>query len=193
MTIATRIGMPLEAFIREHEAQPFELINGERRAKLPTITGHNDVADRACTELKVQAEARDIGIARMEATYVLPDNYDSDWVKGSRTPDVLFIRIERLKVYREEHPDWRKKPYLIVPDLVVEVVSPNDKVTELDEKIEAYLADGVRLIWVLKPQSRTAIVYAPDVEQPRFLAGDAMLEGGEVVPGFKIALAKLFE
>jgi Uma2 family endonuclease len=80
-----------------------------------------------------------------------------------------------------------------VPYLVAEVVSPTDKFSELDEKIDAYLADGVRLIWVIDPQRRKAIVYRPDAEQPTHLSGAGVLDGSDVLPGFQIALSALFQ
>lgn len=189
--VQTRIGMPLDEFIEATNDRIFELINGERRYKLPSVTEHNDAADAFCTALKRYAEP-ELGIARMEATFVLPDKYNSNWVEGSRTPDVLFIGAERLAAYRAATPDWRARPYTIVPDLVVEVVSPNDKYSEVGEKVELYLRDGVRMVIVLDPQTRQAVVYAPG-KQPQHLAGDDVLDGGEAIPDFQIVLSKLFE
>ena len=72
-------------------------------------------------------------------------------------------------------------------------MSPTDKFTEVNQKVDAYLADGVRLIVVIDPQDRKAFVHAPDAEQPLHLAGDVVLDLSEVIPGFQIALPKLFE
>jgi len=89
---------------------------------------------------------------------------------------------ERWSAYIAANPDWKRKPLMIIPDMVIEVVSPNDKVTELDNKIDAYLADGVRLIIVVNPQSRKAIVYSPDAEQPLHLSGAAQIDLSDVIP-----------
>jgi Uma2 family endonuclease len=105
----------------------------------------------------------------------------------------MYYAPGRLQVYKAQTPDWHTRPYALVPDFVAEVVSPNDKVSELDRKVDAYLADGVRLIWVIDPQRRKAVVYAPDLEQPIHLAGDALPDGGDVIPGFQVPLTKLFE
>jgi hypothetical protein len=72
-------------------------------------------------------------------------------------------------------------------------VSANDKYSEVDEKVDLYLKDGVRLISVLDPQRRKAIVYAPELEQPTHLKESAVLDGADIIPGFKITLSKLFE
>src|SRR5262249_42594845 len=72
--------------------------------------------------------------------------------KSVRKPDASFIRKGRLK--NEELPEGDLR---IAPDLAVEAVSPNDTVYELDEKVEEYLAAGVRLVWVINPLTRVAI------------------------------------
>ena len=64
--------------------------------------------------------------------------------------------------------------------------------SETDEKIDAYLADGVRLIWQIDPQRRKAIEFSPDAEQPRTLKMGDVLEGGEILPDFRLPLADLF-
>src|SRR5690606_2584147 len=101
----------------------------------------------------------------------------SNWVTGSRIPDVMFYVGDRLAKYKAETPDYRERPLSIVPDLVIEVVSPNDKVIELDAKIDLYLSDGVRLIWVFNPQSRKVTVHAPDLENPIVLKSGDTLDG----------------
>lgn len=190
---ATRTGMPLDEFIRQHEAQPFELINGERRLKVMTVAGHNFVIHLLYQRLLAWFSVENRGEVFMEATYILPDAYDSDWVRESRTPDLLVYLGQRFASYRQAHPDWREKPYLLVPDLVIEIISPNDKFTEPDEKVEAYLKDGVRLVWLVDPKRRKAIVYVVDGEQPRYLTRETRLESEDVLPDFSLELAQLFE
>lgn len=188
----TGVGMPLDEFIRLNDEQPFELINGERKAKMPTIAGQSEVIDTLYKSLRVHTDANKLDIVRVEATFVLPDNYDVNWVAGSRIPDLMFISAERFTVYQETHPDWHEKPYLIVPDFVIEVISLNDRFSDIDEKIDAYLQDGVRLIWIIDPQRRKVIVHALDMEQPRYVVGDATLSAGDVIPGYEITLPTLF-
>lgn len=96
-------------------------------------------------------------------------------------PDVACIRRGRLPAGP--------------PDLAVEVVSPNDRPREVAEKAAAYLALGVRLVWVVDPPTRTATVYRPGAD-PVPLAPDGVLDGvldgAEVVPGFRLPLPDLF-
>jgi Uma2 family endonuclease len=108
------------------------------------------------------------------------------------------FRADRINAYREANPDWKLKPYVLVPDLVVEVMSPNDDPDELDEKIDLYLADGVLMAWVMNPQRIKVSVYTPTPDKPRtkqqtnLFSGD-VLTGGEIIPGFEIEVAKIFE
>jgi Uma2 family endonuclease len=185
--------MPLADFIAQTNEQVFEIINGERIPKLPTVGGHNYVLNLLYQLLFVHLMATSVGRVFSEATYVLPDKYDSNWVTGSRTPDLLFYAQERWDAYIAADADWREKPYLLVPDFVAEIVSPTDTFSKLDEKIDAYLLDGVRLIWIIDPQRKKAFIHAPDLEQPQTLTGDALLDAREVIPGFQVVLSKLFE
>src|SRR5438105_8085345 len=71
-----------------------------------------------------------------------------------RFPDGSFIRRGRLP--NDEPPDGHIR---VVPDLVLEVISPNDEACELDQKIEDYLTAGIRLIWVVYPSTQRVMVY----------------------------------
>jgi Uma2 family endonuclease len=103
-----------------------------------------------------------------------------------RKPDVSFVRFGRLP--NEEPAD--AFDYL-APDLAVEVTSPGDTVHELDEKIEEYLEAGVRMVWVINSEQRTARIYLPDrpIEPVR---EDQEITGGDVVPGFRCRLGDIF-
>lgn len=182
--------MTLEEFVRLFDQEgPFELINGERRALMPTVAGHNwmirllfRLIDQFCT-------GTGLGEVFFEQTFVLL--YHSDWVKGSRTPDLLFISAARWAQYVQDFPDWEGKPIVLVPDLVIEVVSPNDSYSEMDEKVERYLADGVRLIWVVDPSRARVGVYEGD--SYRRLTQNDTLIGGSVLPELAIPLNTVFQ
>jgi Uma2 family endonuclease len=79
----------------------------------------------------------------------------------------------------------------VAPDLCVEVVSPSNRTAELMEKIEDYLGVGVRAVWVVYPRTRRIVVHTPG-NPSRTLRGDDVLEGGEVLPGFRLSLSQLF-
>jgi Uma2 family endonuclease len=189
---AERTGVSLEQFLAETNDRALELINGEWRAKVPTNALHNEILHRLFFAVVAFVERLSLGLARMEATFILPERDAPDWVRGSRTPDFLFYTAERIRQYKAAHPDWQGKPYAIVPDLVVEVVSPNDSADQVTGKVDLYLADGVREVWVVYPAAGTIMIYAPDSETVRLLRRDSMLGDSDVLPGFQLSLHDLF-
>ncbi|HMB02773.1 MAG TPA: Uma2 family endonuclease [Isosphaeraceae bacterium] len=109
-----------------------------------------------------------------------------DSPKTVRKPDVSFVRQDRLP--GGQLPDgW----ITFAPDLAVEVIWPNDSAYEVDEKIEAYLKVGVRLVWVINPHTRTVDIHSPDGPRGRLREGDE-LSGEEVIPGFRCPVASIF-
>ena len=103
-----------------------------------------------------------------------------------RKPDVAFVKRGRLE--GEEPADAYDA---LAPDLAVESISPNDTVRELEEKIEEYLAAGVRLVWIINPELRIIKVYRPDRSIIQLKDNDT-LSGEDVVPGFHCQVSDLF-
>ncbi|MGI8981080.1 MAG: Uma2 family endonuclease [Pirellulaceae bacterium] len=104
-----------------------------------------------------------------------------------RKPDVSFIRLGRLE--GEVIPSgWLQ----IAPDLAVEVLSPGDVADEMDEKVQQYLKAGVRLVWEVHPASKTVYVHREDGTTIA-IKESSELSGEDVVPGFSVSLAKIFE
>ena len=103
-----------------------------------------------------------------------------------RAPDIAFVANENLPGTDPAEAFWPG-----APDLAVEVLSPSDKTGEVDEKIQAWLAARCRVVWVVDPKLPTVTVYrsASDVA---LLTVDQILEGGEVVQGFRCPVAEIF-
>jgi Uma2 family endonuclease len=102
-----------------------------------------------------------------------------------RRPDVSFVRHGRLP------GDVAPKGWITIPpDLAVEVVSPQDRVYELDEKLADYRKVSVPLVWVINPESRTATIYRAD-GPIRLLFEDGELSGEDVIPGFRCPLREI--
>jgi len=196
-TPAVQVGMSLEEYNRLYDKEgPFEIIDGERIPKMPQVAGHGAVEDILRDRINDHAVGRELGRAFSEQTFVL--SYSPGWVTGSRIPDVMYYTAERLNAYKEANPDWKQKPYILVPDLVVEVVSPNDDLGELSDKVDLYLTDGVRLVWVMdfnkeSVSIHTLISLQPFTKQQVNLKIGETLTGGEIIPGFEIVVASLFE
>ncbi len=79
-----------------------------------------------------------------------------------------------------------------VPTLVVEILSPNDTVEQLDEMVSAYMTAGVPLVWVVDPHDRTVTIYQPG-DEPTLVNARQQLTGGDVLPGFSTPVTRLFE
>lgn len=101
-------------------------------------------------------------------------------------PDIAAIHVDRLP---EGFP--RGSFFDIVPDLVIEILSPSDRIGQVNTKIDAYLAAGVRLVWLINPMLRNVTVHAAD-EHTYILEGDDTLDGGDVLPDFRLPLRELF-
>lgn len=192
-TDAIRVGMPLDEFIKAINDQPFELINGEMIEKMPNVAGHTMMIRLFRRLIEAFVDNLGLGYVFAESTYVLPEKYDSNWVKGSRIPDVVFYEKQRLDAYMSEVEDWDQKPFLLVPDLVIEVLSPNDSYTAVDEKVDAYRQDGVRLIWLVDPQRKKVAVHRIADIQPEIKTRDTTLSGEDVLPGFTARLTDIFK
>ncbi len=104
-----------------------------------------------------------------------------------RAPDVSFISVSRLP--GGELPD--EAIASISPDLAVEVISKSNTRKEIDRKLREYFASGTRLAWVVQPKTRTVEVYTSATDK-KVLSGRQSLDGGDVLPGFRLSLARLF-
>ncbi|HVO43872.1 MAG TPA: Uma2 family endonuclease [Aggregatilineales bacterium] len=102
-----------------------------------------------------------------------------------RAPDVAFVAKERLTGPMDG------KYYHFAPDLAVEVVSPQDTAREVHDKVLEYLRFGVRLIWVVYPESRTIDVH--QAAGAHTLKIDDELTGGDVLPSFRVPVRDVFK
>lgn len=103
-----------------------------------------------------------------------------------RSPDVSFVRRDRID------PAVKPGSVPLAPDLAVETLSPSERAGKVQRKVGEYLEHGTELVWLIDPQHRTATVYTRGGGVQWLHEGDA-LAGGDVVPGFSVPLAFLFE
>lgn len=142
----------------------------------------SNIAVRFAARLVIFADDHGLGeVTGADGGYVL--GRDPDTVLA---PDGAFVRAERLPSAAEQE---HFAP--VVPDLVVEVVSPSDSMTKVDDKVTRYLAAGVWLVWVFHPRWRTVTVRRPN--QPARVLGETdELDGEDVLPGFRLAVSEIF-
>lgn len=189
MVEQVKIGMSLDEFMSRFEEQPFELINGELVTLAPTKKSHNKISKRIYDQILFYLVENDIGEVFFETTFILEDV--TNWVAGSRVPDISFYEKSRYEVHEEQNPDTEQKPFILVPDLVVEVVSPTDKYSEINVKVDTYLTDGVKLIWIVDPQRKTIAAYE-DSDSPKTYRLEDTLTGGSVLKGFEVPIIDIF-
>lgn len=168
-----------------------EWIDGEIIKLSPTISGHNLKIRKLFLALYAFATEHQLGEVFAEATFILPDSPEIQWVEGSREPDVMFVSAAKYEVFLSQ-PEAESKPFRFIPDLVVEVISPTDRYSEVSKKIKAYLADGVRLIWAVDMEEKTITVYSPD-RPVQILTVEQTLTGGDVLPGFTMMVQAIFQ
>lgn len=104
-----------------------------------------------------------------------------------RRADAAFIVLARFtsdQFYASGHIP-------VAPDLVVEVISPNDLASEVDVKVEEWLAAGVKLVWLINPAARNVRVYDADGSLRRLREADS-LSGNGLLPGLTIPVGGLF-
>ena len=168
-----------EQFLRAPENQDrlFELIAGEIIEKMPTEE-HGYIAGIFVTFLNLFVRPRKLGIVSVEARHRLPRD-----MRNARMPGVSFRS--------GDGPLVKDGAILRMPDLAIEIHSPDDTVKVMREKASYYLANGTRLVWLVFPQKRYVEVYRPGEEMEILFGGD-VLDGGELLPGFTLPLTEVF-
>src|SRR5262249_21229382 len=107
----------------------------------------------------------------------------------SRRPDVAFVAYDRWPYTTPPEDD---PPVLdVIPNLAVEVVSPTNSADEIIDKVRDYFFAGVQAVWVIYPRQRLVYVFESP-EQVHGLTEKQELDGGTVLPGFRLPLANLF-
>jgi Uma2 family endonuclease len=160
-----------------------ELIGGQLVERDPMGRRSDAVAARFLRLIGNLVDRDQLGLINgAQGSYqIFPDD-----PKKVRIPDVSFTRRERLPEGQVEEGHGK-----IAPDLVVEVVSPNDLTVDLFARIRDFLNAGVPLIWVANPDTRDVLVLRSDGTGGLLKSSD-VLDGGDVLPGFRCPVADLF-
>jgi Uma2 family endonuclease len=144
---------------------------------------HGRVAAAVADELRTHVKKHRLGVVFAGDTgFVLARSPDT--VRG---PDVSFVTRERFEQVGES-----AKAFPGPPDLAIEILSPSNTPASMHAKVADYLAAGARRVWVVDSETRTVAVYAT-LLAPRILAPTDFLVGEDVVPGFRVRVADLFE
>lgn len=108
---------------------------------------------------------------------------------NKRSPDISFFAKERLQGMTELPTGFLEG----APDLAVEILSPGNTIEEIDDKITEYFDNGTRLVWVISPTQHYALVYRCAQEPDRLLKSVDSLDGEDVILGFTLPVADLFQ
>ncbi len=158
----------------------FELVHG-RLVEKRMASASNWIAGRITYHLTAHLLATGAGEVLPEQTFLcFPDNPDQ-----TRRPDVSLVVAARVP------RPWPPGHLTFPPDLAVEVLSPNDVAVELELKLDDYRSACVPLVWVVVPDLRMVRVHPLGGPMTELRNGDT-LTGGDVLPGFVVAVADLF-
>jgi Uma2 family endonuclease len=161
----------------------WELVEGRVIELSPTGAWSGRVSLRFASHLLSEGEAKGLGYAfGADTGFILFTDR-----RTMRAPDASFVRRERLPDAGPAQRAFLPFP----PDLAVEVLSPSDRLSDALAKAVMYLQAGVRLVWLADPDRKTVTVFTPDAPPVTLAAGDT-LDGGDVLPDLRIAVAELF-
>ncbi len=177
--MTTTTGLTLEQFLAREETEPAsEYACGEVWQKPMPTQKHSFLQTFLAVALFQFLNKTKIGRVGTEWRCIFgPSGRERVFV-----PDIMYVAREHLTA----------EPYhRAAPDLVVEIVSPDQDAVRFAAKLTFYLLYGVRLVWVVDPERRTVTVFAPGRESRTLTAGD-ILDGEDVLPGFRLSLDDLF-
>ncbi len=174
--------MTAEELLREQPPQKrTELVAGRMIVREPAGHRHGRIAANLGYLVQLHVGANDLGVVyAAETGFVLARNPDT-----VRAPDVAFVCRSRLP---EPEPTGYAE---LAPDLVVEVLSPDDRPGEVLAKIGDWLNAGVRLVWVVDPGRRKVRAYRQDGAES-LLSEEDSIEGEDVLPGFSCPVRSVF-
>jgi Uma2 family endonuclease len=156
----------------------YELIDGRITEKVPTRE-HGIIAANFVTELNLwQRLHGPVGYVAVEARHRPPGDPYND-----RLPDVSLV-------LGFDHPVETQGPALYMPDVCIEIQSPDNTPRQMADKAEFYLAHGTQLVWLVYPAPR--MIEALTATDRYFVQADAVLEGGDLLPGFAVPAAQFF-
>jgi len=168
---------------RSNEENRYELVRGDLLMMSPASPAQGRYASRVDRVLGGYVDEHDLGeVYTAEPGFELQPEPDP----VVRAPDVAFVRKDQIPPADRQSGFWP-----IAPDLAVEIISPSETATEIQDKVQDYLAAGTRMIWLVFPAHKIVTEYQSTGIVRHYNYEDS-LDGGDVVPGFHYALKKLF-
>ena len=180
-TTGTKLMTAEELLAMPDDGYRYELVRGELRKMAPAGHVHGREGNKVNVNMSNLVYENDLGETYLAETgFVLARSPDH-----VRAPDVAFVQRERV----EEVGD-ADEYFPGAPSLAVEVISPTDRLTRVREKVGDWLGHGTLMVIVVNPRNRTVQVHTSD-GVTELTEADA-LDGGDVVPGWSMAVADIF-
>ncbi|MDJ1170256.1 Uma2 family endonuclease [Roseofilum sp. BLCC_M154] len=161
----------------------YEIVNGELIDRGNSGALHGNIGAILSSALFAVVKSQKLGALFDSSTAFKMKN------GNRRSPDISFFAKERLQGITELPSGFLEG----APDLVVEVLSPGNTVEEMHDKLVEYFDNGTRLAWMIHPSEHYVLVYRSAQEPDRLLKSVDALEGEEVIPGFSLPVAHLFQ
>lgn len=171
-----------ELFAMPADGCRYELVKGELRRMPPSGSEHGAIVMNFSVLVGQFVKANRLGVVfGAETGFRLASDPDT-----VRAPDLAFVRRERIPEGGIPRGFW-----MGAPDLAVEVISPSDPYTEVEEKVQEWVDTGTRMVVVVNPRTRTLTVYRSPTEVIRLTEAD-LCNGDDVLPGFTCQVSELF-
>ncbi|MFM7603005.1 MAG: Uma2 family endonuclease [Pseudanabaena sp.] len=161
----------------------YELVNGELVNMGNSGALHGYTCSLLVMALMNYILPRQLGIILDSSTAFTMKN------GNKRSPDISFVSKEKLQGLTELPDGFLDGS----PDLAIEVLSPNNTISEIDQKIVEYFENGSRLVWVINLKLHYVLVYRSAQEPDRLLKQSDFLDGEDVIEGFTMPLSDLFQ
>src|SRR5262245_24137527 len=183
MTVAPQLMTADELLKLPDDGFRYELVQGELRRMSPAGHRHGRLVLNITTPLDHHVRAQNLGaVYAAETGFQL--TVDPDTIRAA---DVAFVCQERVDAIGDTDGYWPG-----APDLAVEVVSPNDLYTEIEEKVIDWLDAGTRMVIIVNPRKHSVTVYRSRSAISLLTEVDT-LDCADVIPGWRIAVSALFE
>ena len=166
------------------DRERYEIIDGQRVEIPPMSAFASRIASRLVVRINMFALQHNLGEAVTDTLFVLPLPKSRN-----RRPDGAIVSHHRWPKGQPQR--IRDNAWDVVPDLAIEVVSPTDYAEDVMEKVDEYFRAGVALVWVVYPGRRLLHVYE-SLTRVRGLTANDDLDGGDVLPGFRLPLTDIF-
>jgi Uma2 family endonuclease len=156
----------------------YEIVDGQPEEKEMPGARHSGICGRLTVRLGMYLKANRLGELYLRTSFQIGAN--------ERIPDLAFISVTRIPPEGEPDTKWP-----MPPDLVMEVISPNDLYEKVYVKVMEYLAAEVKQVWLVSPEHHTITIYRSATNITAF-ARDGELVSEDLFPGFHCPLCEIF-